>query len=108
MNKQVGSTGKFVNCDGLEGMDTRRKAAAWELFSVADGGTLVFMDHPDNLNHPAKWFVSTKMPYFSPAVIHDGAHTLKAGETLSLKYRFVLSPKVLSKDAAEKLWEKWK
>ncbi len=51
-----------------------------------------------------RWFVSTKMPYFSPAVIHDGAHTLKAGEILSLKYRFVLSPTVLSKDAAEKLW----
>ncbi|QBG48809.1 hypothetical protein EGM51_15885 [Verrucomicrobia bacterium S94] len=108
MNKTVGAEGTFENRDGLKGMDTRRAAAAWEWFSVADGGTLLFMDHPDNLNFPAKWFVSTKMPYFSPAVIHDGPHTIKAGETLALKYRILIAPGALSADAAERFWQDWK
>ncbi|MDZ8118768.1 PmoA family protein [Pontiella agarivorans] len=108
MNKEVGARGEFVNRDGLKGMDTRRAAAAWEWFSVADGDTLLFMDHPDNLNHPAKWFVSTKMPYFSPAVIHDGPYTIKAGETLALKYRILIAPGALSAEAAEQFWQEWK
>ena len=66
------------------------------------------LDHPENLRHPARWYMVPKMSYMSPAVIHDGPHTIKAGETLRLRYRAIVYPDTLDAAASEKEWAAWK
>lgn len=104
MNKGV-MGGIFVNSRGAENAD--RQPAAWMLFKAPQGGSLLFMDHPQNLNYPAKWYLAPNMPYFSPAVIHDARHTIKAGQTLSLRYRLVVAPGSMTSDHARKAWSAW-
>jgi hypothetical protein len=55
---------------------------------------IAILDHAENLNAPSPWYAinTPVMRYFSPAVICYGAHTLKAGKTLTLKYRVFVHP----------------
>lgn len=59
-------------------------------------GGIAILDHPKNLNAPSPWYVirdtNTPMTYFSPAVIHDAAHRLAAGDSFTLRYRIVVHP----------------
>ncbi|VGO23350.1 DUF6807 family protein [Pontiella sulfatireligans] len=104
MNKDM-IGGAFLNSESEEGAD--RKPAAWMQFKSPNGGSLLFMDHPDNLNYPSKWYLAQGMPYYSPAVIHDGPHTIQAGEVLKLHYRLVVAPVAMTAEAASKHWENW-
>jgi hypothetical protein len=61
-------------------------------------------DHPGNIRHPSKWSVFPNMPYFSPAVIFDGPHTIPAAKSLTLRYRIVVHTGPGEKDKLEKLW----
>ena len=106
MNKDV-KGGVFLNNAGQIGASVHRQPTPWMQFSSPEGSSLLFMDHPGNLRHPAKWFVAEKMPYFSPAVIHDAPHTIKAGESLSLRYRLVVLPDAVSGKAADAIWNRW-
>jgi len=72
----------------------RSKAPAMD-FNGTIGGKPVgigICDHPDNLNHPTPWYAiaSKKMSYFSPAVICYKPHTVRAGKTLTLRYRVIV------------------
>ncbi len=104
MNKGV-MGGVFINSHGVEGAD--RQPATWMLFKAPQGGSLLFMDHPQNLNYPVKWYLAPDMPYFNPAVIHDAPHTIKAGQTLRLCYRLVIAPGLWDDDRALKAWNAW-
>ncbi|MEM9417799.1 MAG: PmoA family protein [Planctomycetota bacterium] len=104
MNSEV-LRGRFTNSE--EQVDRDREAARWQIYQTPQGGSLLFMDHPDNLNAPAKWYLAKGMPYFSPAVIHEGPHTLKAHKTLELKYALAVYPGNLSLDAAGEFWGTW-
>jgi hypothetical protein len=104
MNQDV-KGGALLNSHGAE--DADRQPAAWMLFKAPQGGSLLFMDHPQNLNYPAKWYLDTQMPYFSPAVIHDAPHTIKAGQSLTLRYRLLVAPVVLETERARKAWNAW-
>jgi hypothetical protein len=55
---------------------------------------IAILDHPKNLNSPSPWYVINDGPmrYFSPAVICYGPHTLKAGQTMTLRYRLLVHP----------------
>ena len=55
---------------------------------------IAILDHPDNLNHPSPWYAIHDKPmrYFSPAVLCYQAHTLKAGQSLRLRYRVLVHP----------------
>lgn len=48
---------------------------------------LAIFDGPGNLRFPSHWYVNAPMPYFSPAVLWQGPYTLRAGESLTLRYR---------------------
>ncbi len=68
--------------------------AEWVLMSGKSGngrevGVAIF-DHPANPRHPSPWFIVTRMPYFSPALLFNEAMTLKPHETLTLRYRVLL------------------
>lgn len=97
--------GDYINDQGAQKAD--RQPSKWILFASPEDGSLMLMDHPGNLNFPNKWYLNEKMPFFSPAVIHDGPTTLKAGDTLKLQYRLLVAPGRLSLEAVEKAWKGW-
>ena len=99
--------GTFRNSEGKSDRTAHRQPAAWMLFTASEGGSLLFMDHPENLGYPSKWYVAEGMPYFSPALIHDGPHTIKAGETLRLRYRIVVLPEGIGTPVAPAGWLGW-
>ncbi len=53
---------------------------------------IAICDHPQNLNHPSPWYAirSAVMSYYSPAVICYSPHTLKSGESFTLRYRVIV------------------
>ncbi|MBT8037748.1 MAG: PmoA family protein [Verrucomicrobiae bacterium] len=106
MNKDVRG-GTFLSSKGLTGNSAHRQPARWMIYSSIAGGSLLLMDHRTNLRYPAKWYVAENMPYFSPAVIHDAPHTIKAGKSLSLQYRLVVCPTAVDARFAEKQWRVW-
>jgi hypothetical protein len=72
----------------------RGKARAMDYSGLLKDGPVgvAACDHPENLNHPTPWYAirSRPMSYFSPAVICDGSHTLKAGQSFTLRYRVII------------------
>ena len=88
-----------VSTDGpvpLEGDKYRGKHTAMDYAGVIGGrpAGIAILDHPKNLNTPTPWYVIVGKPmsYFSPAVICYKPHTLKAGKTLTLRYRVLVHP----------------
>lgn len=55
---------------------------------------VAFLDNIANLNSPTPWYVVNNPPmyYISPAVLTYTAETLKAGDTLVLRYRVIVHP----------------
>ncbi len=74
----------------------RGKATGMDYSGVIAGcqAGIAILDADSNINSPSPWYAisDSSMRYFSPAVIQDGAHTLKAGESLTLRYRVVIHP----------------
>lgn len=104
MNRAM-RNGRFLNSHGA--LDEDRQPADWVIFTSPEGASLALMDHPQNLNYPAKWYLNADMPYFGPAVIHDAPFTLKAGEKLNLLYRLIVSPDELKPEEVRKNWRHW-
>ena len=76
------------------------KQARWMDFSgvfgekgepPAPGGVAIF-DHPANPRHPTPWYLSDDagLPYFGPALLFAQPMTLKAGQSMTLKYRILV------------------
>ncbi|WP_169305289.1 PmoA family protein [Coraliomargarita akajimensis] len=97
--------GTYVNSSGE--IKPHRNPANWMLFKAPESGSLLFMDHPDNLNTPSVWYLDLPMSYFSPAILYNAPHTLEAGQTLSLKYRLVVSSEAMNDADAESSWKAW-
>jgi len=80
----------------LQGTTYRGKHTAADYSGVVGGqpAGIAILDHPTNLNAPSPWYViiGKPMSYFSPAVLCYGPHTLKAGESLTLRYRVLVHP----------------
>ncbi len=57
-------------------------------------GGIAILDHPKNLNSPSPWYVikDDTMRYFSPALLCYQPHTIKAGQSLTLRYRVIVHP----------------
>ncbi|MGB2819628.1 MAG: PmoA family protein [Phycisphaerae bacterium] len=94
---------------GKKAKTTHGLAARWidcsgKTKSGATGGVAMF-DHPGNIRHPSKWSVFPNMPYFSPAMIFDGPHTIPATKSLTLRYRIVVHAGPGRKDELEKMWQ---
>ncbi|QEH37957.1 hypothetical protein OJF2_65530 [Aquisphaera giovannonii] len=87
------------------------KRATWMAFSGSvDGGksaSIVVLEHPSSFRHPTPWYLISDMPYFSPAVIYLGPHTLAAGQSLNLRYRILLQPQAANAVAIEAAWRKY-
>ena len=100
--KDVAKRGEIVNSKGQRNDDAWGKQAAWVDYHGNVGGKTVgvaILNHPTSLRYPTYWHVRTYGLFAAnPFGLHDfrgtkdaneGAYTLLAGETLSLRYRFL-------------------
>jgi len=87
--------GTFLTGDGvLVAAGIQNVSAEWMSFSsVEDGASILMLEHPESFRSPTKWYVAPMMPYYSPAILFNAPHSMAAGESLSLRYRIVISPK---------------
>jgi hypothetical protein len=74
----------------------RGKASAMDYAGLIDSreAGIAILDHPGNLNAPSPWYAiaDQTMCYFSPSVLCYGPHTIKAGQSLTLRYRLIVHP----------------
>ena len=77
--------------------------ASWVDLS-REGGLAIF-DHPDNLRHPSPWYPNDGMPFFSPALLFHEPYVLKAGQTLTLRYRVWVHASAADAAALDKQWQ---
>lgn len=98
---------------GVEGEEIRGTAASWLAYSGKHDGTgnrstLLFLDHPQNLRYPNKWFVRIN-PFAcaSFAFMFDEEYTLEPEQTLPLRYRIVFVDGELSSEQIVELAEGW-
>ncbi len=107
MNQDVNG-GLFHNSEGQQGEAVaHRQPAQWMSYTPPNGGFVVLLDHPDNLNYPNKWYISEKMGFFSPSVVHDVPHTLQPHSSLKLKHRVIVSGGALNPPEIEALYTDW-
>ena len=69
----------------------RTKAPAADYSGVLEGreAGIAFVDNPKNLNAPSPWWIIDfkAMKYFNPSVLCYAPYTLKAGQSMTLRYR---------------------
>jgi hypothetical protein len=74
----------------------RGKSAALDYSGVIENreAGIAILDHPKNLNAPSPWYAIHEpvMHYFSPAVLCYQPHILKAGQSVTLRYRVLVHP----------------
>lgn len=98
--------GQWLNSEAQEGEAVNRQAAKWLLYQLPDGTGLLMLDHPDNPK-TTKWYTFAKMPFFSPAVVHDAPLTVEPGKPLVLTYRLMVLPQAPSMAFAQQAWKDW-
>ncbi len=70
---------------------------------------IAILDHPSNLRYPTPWYVilGEGMRYFSPAFLYYEPYTIKAGRSLTLRYRIVVHPGGTDARVLERQWEEF-
>ncbi|MEQ1860479.1 MAG: PmoA family protein, partial [Chthoniobacteraceae bacterium] len=96
-------SGQILSSEGLKNADAWGKPAKWVVMSGPIDGkpySIAMFDHPKNASHPTRWhardyglfaanpFAGSTMDKALPA--GTGNVTLKPGQTLTLKYRFLI------------------
>lgn len=106
--------GTIMAAHGLEGPEVMGKSAAWLAFIGSHDGneevsTILFLDHPDNLRFPNKWFVRND-PYacVSFSFMFNEEYELEAGDELVLNYRILLGNGEWSRERIEEYWSQVK
>ena len=79
----------FTNSEGRTGQQAiHGQPARWvKITAGTNAPAVAIFDHPDNLRHPARWYVDQSMPYFSPAPLFAGLFEMAAGKTMAFRYR---------------------
>jgi hypothetical protein len=98
-DKKLG--GKIITSEGLTDAEAWGKPAAWvDYHGPVQGETLgiAILNHPESFRYPTHWHVRTyglfaANPWglgdFTKGA-QDGAHTMKKGESITLRYRVLL------------------
>jgi len=106
---------KVINDSG-ETKELHGKPSRWMTYEAKDLkgqpiATTIF-DHPQNINHPNKWFISndpvTPFYYFSPAILFDSKLVLKKGDKVHLKYRILVNAGELNQHKLNLNWDQFK
>ena len=112
------AAGHALNSEGKKDADIWGKAARWVDYSGPIDGKvtgIACFDHPSNLRHPTTWHARDYgLIAANPFGLHDfdkknakgaGDHTIKKGESLTFKYRWLFHT---GDTAAAKIEERWK
>jgi len=114
----TGVTGHYLSSEGIEGMDVWGKRAKW----VSLAGTienndvsLIIFDHPQNIGYPTYWHARGYGLFaanpFGQNTFSEGKETLnfslKAGESVTLKYRFLILDGKAEKDKIESNYQQY-
>jgi len=100
----------FRDSEGRKGQKgCSRKRSKWVDFSGAlEGGKkagLAVFVHRDNPRQPPPWCVIQGMPYFNPVFTGAEDYTLAAGKSLTLRYRILVHPGILTPRQLEAEWK---
>lgn len=105
--------GKIVSSEGLTDKDAWGKKARWVNYSGPNPKEpmgVVMLNHPSSFRAPTTWHVRTyglftANPFgtLDPEFV-NGPYTLKNGEKVSLRHRFVMYSGELSKERIEELY----
>jgi len=118
-NADQGVSGNYLSSEGIEGVKVWSTRAKWmKLYGVYEKDTvsLVFMDHPLNLNHPTYWHARDYGLFsanpFGAKDFTAGKEKfnfrMKQGESITFKHRlYIKSGNSFSKDEIEKNWEEF-
>ncbi len=107
--------GKAINSSGDKGDKLWGRRASWVSYS-GKPGSIAILDHPENLRHPTTWHARDYgLVAANPFGIHDfegkpegtGNFTLDASQSLTLRYRFLLSPNELEKNEIVRYKKTW-
>jgi hypothetical protein len=108
--------GRIVNSNGVTDKDAWSKRAKWcDYIGPVEDETLgvAILNHPSSFRHPTTWHVRTyglftANPFGSldPAD-PNGPYTLKSGEKLELRHRFVLHDGNFSTEDVEKAYQSY-
>jgi len=101
--------------DKSEQNDLHGSTSKWINFQMKSvlgkPASLVILDHPENMNHPSKWYITInpEVPfyYFSPAVLFSNKFVLKKGEKFTLKYRLLVNNKDLSQHHIQQVYDEY-
>lgn len=92
---------------GVDEAGCFRKPARWVDYSGPITATategLTLMDHPLNLNHPVPFHVRDD-GWMGAALTFPGAHTIKPGEPLRLRYALYVHSGMPAADALDRRW----
>jgi hypothetical protein len=115
----TGAAGRITDSEGRVDADVWGKAARWVDYSGPVEGRVqgvAMLDHPANLRHPTHWHARDYgLVAANPFGLHDftgapagaGDHTIPAGESLTLRYRFVFHLGDAAAAAIEDRWKTW-
>lgn len=115
----TGAAGRITDSEGRTDADVWGKAARWVDYSGPVEGQVqgvAIFDHPANLRHPAHWHARDYgLVAANPFGLHDftgapagtGDHTVPAGESLTLRYRFVFHLGDAAAAGIEDCWKTW-
>lgn len=116
MYGSTGAAGRITDSEGRTDADVWGKTARWVDYSGPVAGQtqgVAIFDHPANLRHPAHWHARDYgLMAANPFGLHDfsgapegaGDHAIPAGESLTLRYRFVFH---LGDAAAAGIKDRW-
>jgi hypothetical protein len=115
----TGAAGRITDSEGRIDGDVWGEAARWVDYSGPVAGRVqgvAMLDHPANLRHPTHWHARDYgLMAANPFGLHDftgapagaGDHTIPAGESLTLRYRFVFHLGDATAAAIEDRWKTW-
>ena len=99
--------GIFLNSEGQSGVAaTHGRPARWMDCGNSRGG-IAILDHPQNFRHPTPWYVNQQMPFFSPAVLFNAAHTIPPEGKLKLRYRIIIHSQPRPQAELERRWQQF-
>jgi hypothetical protein len=108
--------GRILNSEGLTDKDAWSKRGRWcDYTGPVEEETLgiTILNHPSSFRHPTSWHVRTYGLFTANPFgtlnpdSPNGPHTLKAGETLKLRHRFILHDAGFDAEEIEKAYKRY-
>ncbi len=111
--------GRAVNSEGEKNAALWGRPAKWVDYSAPVDGKMAGIacfDHPSNLRHPTTWHARDYgLIAANPFGLHDftkqpkgaGNHTIKAGQSLTLRYRWLFHAGDSTEAKIEQRWAAW-